>query len=100
LISIIGINCHRNYWKDALSFQFPRQEFEDNSFKTIAYKPFLSGPRVCGGMKLARRELKSALMTILELFDIGHIEVPMKMEYSLTSRPSTNLDEYLKRRSI
>jgi hypothetical protein len=99
LISIIGINCHRNYWKDALSFQFPRHEFESNTFKTIAYKPFLSGPRVCGGMKLARRELKSALMIILKLFDIGLIADPLRLEYSLTSRPSTNLDQYLERRS-
>jgi hypothetical protein len=99
LISIIGINCHRNYWKDALSFQFPRQEFADNSYKTIAYKPFLSGPRVCGGMKLARRELKSALRAILKLFDIGLIEAPLQIEYSLTSRPSTHLDQFLERRS-
>lgn len=99
LISIIGINCHRNYWKDPLSFQFPRKEFEDNSFKTIAYKPFLSGPRVCGGMKLARRELKSGLMTILKLFNIGFITEPLQMEYSLTCRPATNLDQYLEGRS-
>lgn len=97
IISIVGINCNRYFWKDALSFQFPRDEFVKSTYQNIAYIPFLSGPRVCGGMKLAKRELKIALKLILHQFRVKEISVPLSITYGLTSRPATTIDDYLER---
>jgi hypothetical protein len=95
IISIVGINCHHDYWEDSLNFHLPRKEFLNKSYKTIAYKPFISGPRVCGGLKLARRELKIALKAILTLYMVKSIETPLAIQYGLTCRPATALESYL-----
>jgi hypothetical protein len=97
IISIVGINCHHDYWEEALNFHLPRKEFLNKSYKTIAYKPFISGPRVCGGLKLARRELKIALKAILTLYMIKSIETPIAIQYGLTCSPATPLEHYLNR---
>jgi cytochrome P450 len=95
VISIVGINCHRDYWSDPLMFQFPRKEFVDGPYKKIAYKPFISGPRVCAGMKLARRELGGALQVLLRHYPISKIDAPFTFKSGLTCRPGTFLDAYI-----
>ncbi|MBU3557633.1 cytochrome P450 [Polynucleobacter sp. Ross1-W9] len=97
VISIVGINCHRDYWSDPLQFKFPRDEFVNGTYDNIAYRPFISGPRVCAGMKLAKRELKSALLVALQLFNIKEIKVALSLDHGLTCMPRTPLENYLER---
>lgn len=94
-ISMIGIHCNKDYWSEPLSFKHPRQEFVTESYSRMAYVPFLSGPRVCGGMKLATREISLALNALLNQFTITASHEPLTIESGLTLRPNTVLDQYL-----
>lgn len=97
LISIVGLHCHMDYWNQPLKFEFPRAELLNKTFNPMAYRPFLSGPRVCGGMRLAKRELILGLKAVLHQFQLSPIETPPAVSYSLTSRPAIEIDQYLKR---
>ena len=96
VISIVGIHCHKNYWSEPLSFKHSRQEFVTDSYARNAYIPFLSGARVCGGMKLAIREVSLGLNELLDHFTISECFEPLKVSSGLTSRPGIKLDSYLK----
>ncbi len=96
LISIIGLHCHKDYWDSPMKFEFPRAELLNKSFNPMAYRPFLSGPRVCGGMRLAKRELILGLKAVLHQFQLSPIDIPPAVSYSLTSRPAIEIDQYLK----
>lgn len=95
VISIVGIHCNRAYWSEPLNFKHSRQEFVEDSYARNAYIPFLSGPRVCGGMKLAIREVSLGLNALLDHFTITTCHEPLKIESGLTSRPGVKLDSYL-----
>ncbi len=97
LISIVGLHCHMDYWNQPLQFEFPRAELLNKTFNPMAYRPFLSGPRVCGGMRLAKRELILGLKAVLHQLQLSPIETPPAVSYSLTSRPAIEIDQYLKR---
>ena len=95
IISIVGIHCQPQYWQNPLQFQPKRQAFIDDSYNRAAYVPFLAGPRVCGGMKLALAELNVALREVVSLFEINQTNEPMSFEYGLASRPGANIDRLL-----
>lgn len=97
LISIVGLHCHAGHWSEPLKFQFPRSEFLNGPLSTLAYRPFLSGPRVCGGMRLAKRELLLGTKAFLNHFRLSKISSPPIVKYLITSRPALNLDAYLKK---
>jgi cytochrome P450 len=97
VISLVGLHCHRDYWQQPFEFQLPRPEFAQDRYERLAYIPFLSGPRVCGGMRLALAEMQAALLQVLDLFDVLPVVDPLGFEYGLASRPSARLG--LQRRS-
>lgn len=51
---------------------------------------FASGPHLCLGMHLARREIRIALQTFLDRFD--DIEIPAGSQYSYHAGPTFNVD--------
>ena len=95
LLSIVGLHCDANYWKRSMQFQFPRAEFVDKKWNSTSYRPFISGPRVCGGMRLAKRELVIGLQAALNQFRVLPISSEPSISYGLTSRPAVVIDEYL-----
>lgn len=95
IISIIGVHSDPSQWKDPLTFMIKRPEFVDASYARHAYIPFLSGPRTCAGMKLAKQEVKSGVRAILKLFTISPCIEPRKLEYGISSRPGVGLSPYL-----
>jgi len=99
LISLIGLHTHPLYWSEPLAFKPDRSEFVNNSFNKSAYIPFLSGPRACGGMRLATQEILVALKVILNLCDFEPTSEPLTITYGVTSRPGAQLTPYLKLRT-
>lgn len=95
LISVVGVHTDPGQWNDPLKFLIRRPEFVESTYMRHAYIPFLSGPRTCAGMKLAKQEIKSGLRAIFELFKINPCTDPRKLEYGISSRPGINLTPYL-----
>jgi cytochrome P450 len=87
LISIVGLHANQSYWSQPLQFQFPRKEFLENSLNRQAYCPFLAGPRVCGGVKLAMREIGLALKAIIDVGELSPSNGRVAFDYGLTMRP-------------
>ena len=95
VISIVGVHSDPQYWHDPLLFKPRRQEFIQASYPRHAYIPFINGPRVCAGMKLARQELKCGMLALLARFSVKPCNEPRGLEYGLASRPSVKLEPYL-----
>ena len=95
VISIVGVHSDPQYWHEPLLFKPRRQEFVHASYPRHAYIPFISGPRVCAGMKLAKQELKCGMLALLERFSVKPCNEPRGLEYGLASRPSVKLEPYL-----
>ena len=95
VISIVGVHSDPQYWHEPLLFKPRRQEFIQASYPRHAYIPFINGPRVCAGMKLAKQELKCGMLALLERFSVKPCNEPRGLEYGLASRPSVKLEPYL-----
>ncbi len=95
VISIVGVHSDSQYWHDPLLFKPRRQEFIEASYPRHAFIPFINGPRVCAGMKLARQELKCGMLAFLERFSVKPCNESRGLEYGLASRPSVKLEPYL-----
>ena len=48
---------------------------------------FSSGPRICGGMKLARIELLQGLKAFVRHFKVTRNDTPVYFDYTLAMRP-------------
>lgn len=86
-LSIVGLHHHSDHWTDPARFDATRSEFVENSYHRRAYLPFSAGPRVCGGLGLARAEVAIALGHVLQRYRIAPVATPIQYEYSLTLRP-------------
>jgi cytochrome P450 len=86
-LSIAGLHHHPDHWIDPTRFQPQRAEFANNTYHRRAYLPFSAGPRVCGGLGLARAEIAIALAAILRRYRILPVDGPIRFEYALTLRP-------------
>jgi cytochrome P450 len=95
VISIIGVHGNPQYWNEPLLFKPRRKEFVEASYSRHAYIPFISGVRVCAGMKLARQEVRCGMRALLKTFSIKASDEPRGLKYGLASRPSINLEPYL-----
>lgn len=95
IVSIVGIHCHHQHWSTPMNFIPQRPEFINNTYNRYAYIPFLSGARVCGGMKLANKELRIGLTEFLKIYSIKPCPESIAVEYGLTSKPKANLDHYI-----
>jgi cytochrome P450 len=86
-LSIVGLHHNRQLWSQPDRFDARRAAFVDNTYHRRAYLPFSAGPRVCGGIGLARAEIAIALSHVLTRYRIVPVKTPIRYEYSLTLRP-------------
>jgi cytochrome P450 len=87
-LSIVGLHHHRDHWKDPAVFAPARPEFVENTYHRRAFLPFSAGPRVCGGLGLARAEVAIALYQLLQRYRILPLTEPIRYELSLNLRPT------------
>ena len=86
-IDIIGLHHSFEYWDKPFQFIPDRREFREHRWNKRAFLPFSAGPRVCGGIGLARAEIHAALTELILRFRISYTGPPMPMEFALTVRP-------------
>lgn len=87
LISIVGLHHDPRAWGDAHVFDASRKEFLTDSYDRRAFLPFLAGPRMCGGARLARLELREGLKAFLRRFSVTNDSVAVGLDYGITLRP-------------
>ncbi len=92
-ISLVGLHNHPKHWQQPMRFWPGRPEWAASSEGKInaqhaAYLPFLTGPRVCGGRKLAILELQAALEVLVNHCHIDPVSKAPQPGYGMVSRPS------------
>jgi cytochrome P450 len=87
LLSIVGLHHDAQHWSDPNIFDCSRPEFIANSYDRRAFIPFLSGPRMCGGAKLARLELVEGLKAFVRQFNVSGQTDEISFDYGLALRP-------------
>lgn len=87
LISVIGLHRHADYWEQPNEFHAARKEFSADAAAPLAFRPFLSGPRVCGGKRLAEIEMMVALSLIVKRWRIQSTPDNIGYDYALALRP-------------
>ncbi len=87
LISILGMHYNNRFWQDVRRFNPDRFRSGKSAYRDH-YMPFLSGPRACGGRRLAELELTSAVSVLSEIYDF-HLEPGHEVlfDYGLSLRP-------------
>jgi cytochrome P450 len=86
LVSIVGVHQHPAFWENPRTFDASRKEFIDNSFDRRAFIPFLTGPRMCGGARLGRLELKEAVLALVRQFVFHRADDVIRFDYALALR--------------
>ena len=89
ILSIIGLHKNPNAWSNPNQFHAARPEFAPSASIPKAYRPFLSGPRVCGGKRLAELEMMSAMTAILRKWCFSTKVPDVDFEYALAMRPAS-----------
>ena len=95
LLSLIGLHRDPKYWSEPHEFHAARPEFKNGS---SAFKPFLSGPRACGGRRIAEMEINVALRILLRNFTFENTGPETGFRYSLAFRPIFTKDLKIKKR--
>jgi cytochrome P450 len=98
-LSTVGLHLHQSYWQDPDQFLPDRAEFREKTYNRRVYLPFSAGPRVCGGLGLARSEVAIALAEILSRFQVAPLEGPIAFEFALNLRPKSMKELTFHRRS-
>jgi cytochrome P450 len=88
LVSLVGLHRDPKYWTTPHEFRAGRPEFQRATpSDNVAFRPFLTGPRVCGGRRIAEMELNVGLRLILEKFELNTRAQQTGFRYSLAFRP-------------
>ena len=88
MVSIIGVHQNRAFWSNPRVFDASRKEFMENSFDRRAFIPFLTGPRMCGGARLGRLEVKEAVLAVVRQFAFSRADDIIRFDYALALRPA------------
>lgn len=88
IVSILGLHRNPLHWDRPHGFHAARAEFAEGQPVPLAFRPFLSGPRVCGGKRLAELEMLSALPLIVQRWRITTAEADIRYDYALALRPA------------
>ncbi len=99
MVSIVGLHRNKNYWHEPDEFDSARKEFLDGTYNRGAFVPFFVGPRICGGMRLARIELLQGLKAIVRNFEVTRIGDEVEYDYTLALKPVDTGSVRLTRRS-
>lgn len=89
VLSVVGVHHDPRYWKEPEIFDCSRPEFLGSSYDRRAFIPFLAGPRMCGGARLARMELSEGLKAFIRAFDIEREGDEIAFDYGLALRPNS-----------
>ena len=98
LLSIVGLHHNPLYWSEPEIFDCSRREFLDHSWNRRAFLPFLAGPRMCGGARLANLELTEALKAFLRQFLVTGSSDAIGFDYGLALRPRSSQALHISRR--
>jgi cytochrome P450 len=98
-ISFVGLHCDPGHWSRPLEFLPERDEWARGAPPPASYFPFSIGARVCGGMKIARAELRAGLRALVSTFEIQAGPSPSVFSYGLSLRPITDAVLVERRRS-
>lgn len=98
-ISFVGLHCEPRHWSRPLEFDPGRAEWAAGAASPAGYFPFSTGARVCGGMKIARAELRAGLAALVSAFDIHGGPGSSVLSYGLSLRPITDAVLVERRRS-
>jgi len=100
MVSIVGLHRNKNYWHEPDEFDSARKEFLDGTYNRGAFVPFFVGPRICGGMRLARIELMQGLKAIVRNFHVTRTGDEVQYDYTLALKPVDTGNVQLTRRSL
>jgi cytochrome P450 len=89
LISVVGLHHNGSYWNEPEIFDCSRSEFLNDSYNRRAFLPFLAGPRMCGGARLAKLELIEGLKAAVRQFTFGGRTDDVGFDYGLALRPKS-----------
>jgi len=87
VISIVGLHHDVRSWVEPEIFDSSRQEFLTNTFDRRMFLPFLAGPRMCGGARLAGLELRQGLRAFVRRFEVSNSSEDVGFDYGITLRP-------------
>ena len=89
LLSVIGVHHHPDFWHEPHIFDSFRTEFIDDTYDRRALIPFLAGPRICGGIKLAKLEVAEGLRAFIRDFKVERTSDQVTFDYGLALRPNS-----------
>jgi cytochrome P450 len=89
LLSVVGVHHHPEFWHEPQVFDSFRAEFMEDTYDRRALIPFLAGPRICGGMKLARLEVAEGLKAFMQEFHVVRTSEEVEFDYGLALRPNS-----------
>ncbi len=89
LLSIVGVHHHPEFWDEPHVFNSLRSEFAGGTYDRRALIPFLAGPRICGGMKLAHSEVTEGMKAFVREFQVQRQSDEVKFDYGLALRPNS-----------
>ncbi|MER9688582.1 cytochrome P450 [Mesorhizobium sp. M0139] len=98
MVSIVGVHQNPAFWSNPRVFDASRKEFLDNSFDRRAFIPFLTGPRMCGGARLGRLEVREAVLAIVRQFAFSRVDDVIRFDYALALRPAQGASVSVSRR--
>ena len=87
LLSLVGLHRDPGAFSDPLAFHAMRPEFQPGAPPNPAFRPFLSGPRACGGRRIAEMELTAGLRVLLTRFRFVSPPEDPGFDYALAFRP-------------
>ncbi len=99
ILSIIGLHHNPSHWNEPEIFDCSRPEFIQRSYNRRAFLPFLAGPRMCGGAKLAGLELTEGLKAFIRQYAVSGSANEVGFKYALALRPKSSTETKILRRS-
>jgi len=98
LLSVVGVHQHPAFWSDPRTFDASRKEFIEDTYDRRAFIPFLTGPRMCGGARLGRLEVREAVRAAVRQFSFSRADNVIRFDYALALRPAAGSSVGIARR--
>jgi cytochrome P450 len=89
VLSVVGVHHDPKFWREPEIFDCSRAEFLGNNYDRRAFIPFLAGPRMCGGARLARMELTEGFKAFIRRFRVERKGDEIRFDYGVALRPNS-----------